>query len=92
MTVDGLDDDAIRAILAGTRRIAVVGASDKPARASYGVMGALVGRGYEVVPVNPGLAGRRLHGCLVVGSLAEAGVLDMVDVFRASDAVEAGGG
>jgi len=87
MTQDGLSDDEVRTILKGTTRIAVVGASNKQERASYGVMGALVARGYEVVPVNPGLAGQEIHGCVVVASLAEAGALDMVDVFRAPDAV-----
>jgi predicted CoA-binding protein len=40
-----------------------------------------------VVPVNPGLAGQKIQGCSVVGSLAEAGRVDMVDIFRASDKV-----
>lgn len=81
--------DDIRQILTDTRRIAVVGASNKPMRPSYGVTAFLIGRGYEVVPVNPGLAGGSIHGRPVVASLAEAGPLDMVDVFRNS--AEAGG-
>ncbi len=84
---DGLNDADIREILSATRRIAVVGASNRPERASYGVMAALLSRGYEVTPVNPGLAGQAIHGRSVVASLAEAGTLDMVDVFRASDSV-----
>ncbi len=87
MATDGLNDADIRAILANTRRIAVVGASNKPERASYGVMAALLARGYEVTPVNPGLAGQAIHGRPVVASLADAGTLDMIDVFRASDSV-----
>ncbi len=87
MPVDGLNDDDIRTILAGTRRIAVVGASNRPERASYGVMAALIARGYEVTPVNPGLAGQAIHGRAAVAGLADAGALDMVDVFRASDSV-----
>ena len=87
MTVDGLNDADIRAILAKTRRIAVVGASNKPERASYGVMAALLARNYDVTPVNPGLAGQAIHGRTTVASLADAGALDMVDVFRASDNV-----
>ncbi len=78
-------DETIRAILSDTRRIAVVGASDKPERAGNYVMGFLVARGFDVVGVNPGLAGRSLHGRPVVARLAEAGPLDMVDVFRASE-------
>jgi predicted CoA-binding protein len=85
MKADGLDDATIRNILTSTRRIAVVGASANPARASYGVLGFLVGRGYEVTPVNPGLAGQSLHGATVVAGLEDAVPLEMVDVFRASD-------
>ena len=85
MAVDGLTDDEVARILKQTRRIALVGASDKPDRPSYGVMRFLLGQGWAVTPVNPALAGRALQGQTVVGSLAEAGALDMVDVFRASD-------
>lgn len=75
----------IGAILTSTRRIAVVGASNKPERAGNYVLAFLVARGFEVVGVNPALAGQQLHGSPVVGSLAEAVPLDMVDIFRASD-------
>jgi len=81
--------DDIRAILTTTRRIAVVGVSANPMRPSHGVMAFLVAHGFEVVGVNPGLAGQHLHGRPVVASLDEAGPLDMVDVFRASDQVPA---
>jgi uncharacterized protein len=90
MAQDGNDDAAIREILLSTRRIAVVGASDRPDRPSFGVARFLVDRGYEVTPVNPGLAGRSLHGAAAVarleGAAAAAGPapLDMVDVFRRS--------
>jgi uncharacterized protein len=78
-----LDSDAtIRDLLLTTRRIALVGASANPMRPSYGVMSFLLGRGYDVVPVNPGIAGRELQGCRVVASLDEAGPLDLVDLFR----------
>ncbi len=87
MAVDGLGDEDVRAVLATTKRVAVVGASNKPERASYGVMAALLARGYAVVPVNPDLAGQTIHGCTVVAGLADAAPLDMVDVFRAPDAV-----
>jgi predicted CoA-binding protein len=82
MSVDGLSDGQIRDVLTATRRIAVVGASNKPERPSYGVMQFLLASGFEVVPVNPGLAGQNVLGQLVVGSLEEAGPLDMVDLFR----------
>jgi uncharacterized protein len=81
-----MSDEEIRDILLSTRRIAVVGASDRPVRPSYGVARFLVDRGYAVTPVNPGIAGRQLHGGTVVARLAEAGEpLDMVDVFRRSE-------
>jgi len=82
MSVDGLSDAQIREVLMSTRRIAVVGASNKPARASYGVMQFLLRQGFDVVPVNPVLAGEELLGRKVVASLGQAGVLDMVDLFR----------
>lgn len=79
----------VAALLGRTRRIALVGASDRPGRASFGVMRFLLDRGYEVVPVNPGLAGQAIHGRPVVATLAEAAPLDMVDVFRRSEAAGA---
>ena len=79
-----MTDDEIRDILLSTRRIAVVGASDRPERPSWGVARFLVDRGYDITPVNPGIAGRSLHGATVAGQLEEAAPLDMVDVFRRS--------
>jgi len=80
-----MTDDEIRDILLTTRRIAVVGASDRPDRPSYGVSAFLVERGYAIAPVNPGIAGRDLHGAPVVATLDAAAPLDMVDVFRRSE-------
>jgi predicted CoA-binding protein len=79
--------DPIEHILTTTKRIAVVGASANPERASNEIMEFLIARGFDVVGVNPGLAGQTLHGRPVVASLDEAAPLDMVDVFRASDQV-----
>lgn len=79
----------IKDLLLRTRRIALVGASDRPDRPSHEVMKFLLDRGYDVTPVNPTLAGKEIHGRKVVGQLAEAGPLDFVDVFRRSE--EAGG-
>ena len=79
-----MGDDAIRALLLATRRIAVVGASDRPDRPSNGVFRFLVDRGYDAVPVNPALAGRAVHGVPALASLADAAPLDMVDIFRRS--------
>lgn len=77
--------DEIADILRTTQRIAVVGASARPERAGNYVLGFLAERGFDVVGVNPGLAGQRLHGRPVVATLEEAGPLDMVDIFRAAD-------
>lgn len=82
MGIDGLGDATIAQVLTATRRIALVGASAKPWRPSHGVMGFLLTHGYEVVPVNPGLAGQEISGRTVVGRLKEAAPLEMVDVFR----------
>jgi hypothetical protein len=86
MASDGLSDHDIRTLLARTRRIALVGASPKPDRPSNGVLRFLLDHGYRVVPVNPGLAGKSIHGQAVVATLAEAGQVDMVDVFREASA------
>lgn len=84
MSIDGHTDDTIRAILSGTRRIAMVGASAKPWRDSNHVMRFLLDRGYEVTPVNPNLLGQSVHDQAAVARLAEAAPLDMVDLFRNS--------
>ena len=52
-----MDDAEIRDLLLRTRRIAIVGASNKPSRPSYEVMNFLMDQGFDVTPVNPGLAG-----------------------------------
>lgn len=81
-------DTDIAALLRATRRIALVGASAKPERPSYGVMKALLDHGYDVVPVNPGLAGQAIHGQMVVATIADVSPpADMIDVFREPAAV-----
>jgi len=82
------DTDAfLRDILSTVKTIAVVGASDKDTRPSYGVFAFLQAQGYHVVGVNPGLAGKRLHGAPVYKSLAAVPEpVDMVDIFRNSAA------
>lgn len=88
MSVDGLSDDEVRAILARERTFAVVGASAKPERPSFGVMQFLIAQGYDVRPVNPGIAGKTIHSQKVYANLA--GVpppVDVIDVFRAPEAV-----
>lgn len=88
MSADGKTDDEIRTILQSVKTIALLGASPNPDRPSNRVMKFLLGRGYEVIPVNPGQAGKTLHGQLVYGRLADIPrPIDMVDVFRAADAL-----
>ena len=86
-----LESDAdIATLLKETKRIAMVGASQNPGRPSSGVMQYLLGQGYEVIPVNPGLAGQELLGQTVVESLAAISPpVDMVDIFRNSEAAAA---
>lgn len=68
------------------RTIALIGASNKPERASNGVMKFLLSKGYTVYPVNPGLHGQQIHGQPVYVSLAECPApIDMVDIFRNTD-------
>lgn len=81
-------DADLAALLAAARTIALVGASDNPARPSHEVMAALQRHGYRVLPVNPALVGREILGEPVWDSLAAPGVpIDIVDIFRRSDAV-----
>ena len=81
-------DAKLRRILSSTRIIALVGASSNWNRPSYFVMKYLQGKGYRVIPVNPGTAGTELLGERVFANLREIPEkIDMVDVFRASDAV-----
>lgn len=80
-----LDDARARDLLASARRIAVVGASSRPFRPSYGVIEYLLQAGYEVIPVNPNETS--VLGVPAVATLAEAaagasGPIDIVDVFR----------
>ena len=74
MGLDGMSDEAVRDLLLRTRRIAVVGASDRPGRPSNGVFRFLLDRGYDAVPVNPALAGRTLHGVAAVAGLEGLGL------------------
>jgi predicted CoA-binding protein len=77
-----LDKDIAR-VLSSTRTIALLGASAKAQRPSHAVMAFLLQQGYEVFPVNPGLAGQMLQGRLVYSRLVDIpAAIDMVDVFR----------
>jgi predicted CoA-binding protein len=80
------DEAAIRALLSTKQRIAVVGASPNPERASNRVLGFLVAQGHDVIAVNPGQAGSTIHGAPVVASLAAIDPpATMVDIFRNSE-------
>ncbi len=81
-------DEVIAAALARARTIAVVGFSVDPARPSHGVAAFLHARGYRILPVNPGHAGRVVFGQTIRAGLSDLGeAVDMVDVFRRSDQV-----
>jgi predicted CoA-binding protein len=68
----------------------MVGASPNWNRPSYFVMKYLLEKGYDVVPVNPRAAREVILGVPCVATLADVpGAIDMVDIFRASDAVDA---
>ena len=76
-------DQDIAELLANTRTIALVGASDRPDRPSYGVMRFLQSHGYRVFPVNPQITGEHVHGEYVWRELSQIGEpIDMVDIFR----------
>src|SRR5213079_3763083 len=78
-------DAQLRAILQRVKTIAMVGASSNWNRPSYFVMKYLQGKGYRVIPVNPGLAGQELLGEKVYASLRDIPEpVDMVDVLRPS--------
>jgi predicted CoA-binding protein len=80
-------DEDIAELLSSARTIAVIGASDRPERASYGVMRFLQDHGYRVLPVNPQITGEHVLGEFVWRELAQIGVpIDIVDIFRRPDA------
>ncbi len=88
MQHDRYPDSYISGILNSVRTIAMVGASPNDVRPSFFVLKYLLAKGFEVFPVNPGHAGKEILGRRVYGSLAEIDKpIDMVDIFRASDAV-----
>jgi predicted CoA-binding protein len=87
MNHDSYDPAYIHGILKSVKTIALIGASANEVRPSYFVMKYLLDKGYEVFPVNPGLAGREILGRTVYASLKNVPVpVDMVDIFRNSEA------
>ena len=84
------DDAHMRRILREVRTIAMVGASPNWVRPSNFAMKYLQGKGYKVIPLNPGQAGKEILGEPCYASVAEIpGTVDMIDIFRNSEAAGA---
>ena len=80
-------DDLIKHVLSSVHTVATVGVSANEARASFFVMKYMQGKGYRMIPVNPGLAGQTLLGEKVYPDLKSIpDPIDMVDVFRNAEA------
>ena len=76
-------DPLIKSILRSVKTIAMVGASANEIRPSYFAMMYLLNKGYKIVPVNPGAAGKEILGQKVYASVKEVPApVDMVDIFR----------
>ena len=87
MTFSNPDDAAVKSLLETVTTFAVIGASPKPHRPSYGVMERLISEGYRVVPINPGHGGSEIFGQRVYVSLEDVPApVDVVDIFRSPDA------
>src|SRR3954467_12040967 len=90
MDHDNYPDHYIRGILNTVKTIAMVGISPKENRPSYFAFKYLLERGYTMLPVNPGQAGKEILGRKVYARLTDVPEpIDMVDVFRASSYAEA---
>ncbi|MDP2734244.1 MAG: CoA-binding protein [Hoeflea sp.] len=88
MNHDHYDNSYIAGILQSVRTVAMVGASANEVRPSFFVMKYLLAKGYDVIPVNPGQAGKPILGQMTYARLSDIPVaIDMIDIFRASDAV-----
>lgn len=88
MNHDHYDNDYIAGILNSVKTVAVIGASANDVRPSFFVTKYLIDKGFTVFPVNPGQAGKEIAGRLAYARLSDIPeAIDMVDIFRASDAV-----
>ena len=88
MNHDAYPDSYIRGILNTVKTVAMVGFSPKENRPSYFVFKYLLERGYRVIPVNPGQAGKEVLGQKIYASLSDIPEpIDMVDIFRGSENV-----
>jgi predicted CoA-binding protein len=88
MNHDAYDNSYISGVLNSVKSVAIVGASANDVRPSFFVTKYLIDKGYDVYPVNPGHAGKEILGRMTYAKLADIPVaIDMVDIFRASNAV-----
>ncbi|BCG80940.1 CoA-binding protein [Mesorhizobium sp. 113-3-3] len=88
MNHDSYDNAYIGDILNSVKTIAMVGASANDVRPSYFVLKYLLAKGFSVIPINPGQAGKEILGRMTYARLADIpGPIDMVDIFRAASAV-----
>ena len=87
---DSYSDEHVRSVLARVKTVAIVGASANTVRPSFFVLKYMLSKGYDVIPVNPGQAGKEICGQMTYASLADTPrLVHMVDIFRASEAVPA---
>ncbi|MGI9404030.1 MAG: CoA-binding protein [Hyphomicrobium sp.] len=87
MSHDSYRDDDIAQVLGDARVFAFIGVSANRIRPSYFAMKYLIGKGYQVIPINPGVAGKEILGQKVYTTLAELnGPVDVIDIFRNSEA------
>ena len=86
--IDHYSETYIQEILNEVKTIAVVGASSNHQRDSYKVMESLIEHGYQIFPINPNEQGNFILNQLCYSDLSSVPKkIDMVDVFRAKDAV-----
>lgn len=88
MNHDHYEDTYIETILSAVKTIAIIGASPKQVRPSFSVLKYFLSKGFDAIPVNPGHAGRLIADAMTYASLTDnPRPIDMIDVFRNSDAV-----
>ena len=89
MNHDNYDDKFIIDVLKDSKLVAMVGASASWNRPSFFAMKYMQQKGFRVIPVNPGVAGKTILGEVAVASLDEIEEpIDMVDIFRNSKAAD----
>ena len=87
MSHDRYSDEVLAQVLSNARVFAFVGASANTSRPSYFAMKYLLGKGYQVIPINPGIAGKKILGQKVYATIADLdGPVDVIDIFRNSEA------